>query len=83
MGVFLRLLDSVICWKVVRSPKGWQASEKSYKSHKRHSHCEDDDVAREGHGEGQAVVLVCKGRMTGKNGESGSKHFSRLVGFAP
>jgi hypothetical protein len=42
---------------VLHVPKGWKASEESYKRHQRHRHGEDDDVACECHGESRPIVL--------------------------
>lgn len=59
MGVFLH--PSVTANTVYEHdvPESWQATEESYKCHQRHRHGEDDDVARERHGErGRAVLCL-------------------------
>jgi len=44
-------------------PKSWQTSEEGYEGHQRHGHGEDDDVARECHGERPSTVLLPMNRI--------------------
>lgn len=81
MGVFLRLLVLELYWDAFSIPESWQATEEGYKRHQRHSHGEDDDVARESHSERPGVGWISTRHMAEQRMRFCSNHLCHGIRF--